>query len=126
MIEFLKANILEISLIGNMILLFCLFSPNIVYLLHKRFFNWKPKVTKNLALEVLKEVYSHGDEYHCGENDLVWYAFFSNDYPLQHGEGWSLTISKKDFSFRIDKEGDKYKETIEKSIKWKSTLYRMN
>ena len=30
-----------ISLSANTILLFCLFSPNIVYLIHKKWFNWK-------------------------------------------------------------------------------------
>lgn len=32
---------LFISMIINAILLFCLFSPNIVYFLHKKWFNWK-------------------------------------------------------------------------------------
>ena len=41
-------NLLLWSLIFNSILLFCLFSPNIVYIIHKKWFNWKPKdKTKN-------------------------------------------------------------------------------
>lgn len=34
-------GILHYSLIANFVLLFCLFSPNIVFFIHKKFFIWK-------------------------------------------------------------------------------------
>ena len=35
-----------ISLSANALLLFCLFSPNIVYLINKRWFEWRKPVIK--------------------------------------------------------------------------------
>lgn len=37
-------NALIISLIGNVILLFMLLSPNIVFCIHKRWFKWRNKI----------------------------------------------------------------------------------
>lgn len=71
----------------------------------------------NFALKVLKQVYSQGDDYFQQEDEYVWYATFSNDYPLQHGTGWTITITKADYSFyvvnRVKKVyGEKIQETI--------------
>lgn len=38
-----------ISLILNIVALFCLFSPNICYLLHKKFFKWRDNYDKTVS-----------------------------------------------------------------------------
>ena len=43
------------SMIGNIILMFCLFSPGIVYLLHKQFFNWKTDSEEYKSLQKEKK-----------------------------------------------------------------------
>jgi hypothetical protein len=37
----MKWTLLEYSLLLNSILLFCLLAPNIVYLIHKKWFKWR-------------------------------------------------------------------------------------
>lgn len=101
-----------------LVLEFCLFSPDIAYFIHKRHFDWKPK-KENLALTVLKEVYPQGDDYYSSEDDNTWWASFSNDKPLQHGEGWTLIIDKKTHEFITSGDSKCYHDKIEKSIKWK-------
>lgn len=61
MIEYIKNNpIIAVDILLSIIatLLFCLFSPNIIYLIHKRWFNWKSKDietnTNNISVEFLK------------------------------------------------------------------------
>lgn len=44
-------GILEYSLIANSILLFCLFAPNIVYLIHKKHFVWRKDKSSNQFIE---------------------------------------------------------------------------
>ena len=50
--------ILQYSLIINCILLFCLFAPNIVYLIHKKHFSWRTNeklYTKKEVIDLLKQ-----------------------------------------------------------------------
>jgi len=44
------------SLIINCVLLFCLFSPNIVYFIHKRWFEWKKQDLKKELFELENEL----------------------------------------------------------------------
>ncbi len=48
-------NWLIISMIFNSIFLFCLLSPNIVYLIHKKWFMWKKDELKDI-IEFIKEL----------------------------------------------------------------------
>ena len=112
---------MDIQIILALIILvlgFCLGSPNIVYFIHKRHFQWRKK-EENLALSILKEVYPHGDDYYSGENDNECWASFSNDYPLQHGTGWGLRINKKTYEFTTTGDSKSYHTEIQKLIKWK-------
>jgi hypothetical protein len=70
----------------------------------------------NLALKILKEIYTQGDGYYESETDNEWSASFSNDYPLQHGNGWTLKISKNTYSFTVSKAAKHYRPDIEKLI----------
>lgn len=112
-------NLVLILLLIIFLLLFSLLSPNVVYLIHKKHFDWKLKFKENLALVVLKEVYPQGDDYYSGEDNKTWWASFSNDKPLQHGEGWTLIIDKKTYEFTTTGDSKCYHEKIEKTIKWK-------
>lgn len=57
-------NWLICSLAFNSILLFCLFAPNIVYLIHKRHFNWVDEsITKKELIEILTDL----DDAYIGE-----------------------------------------------------------
>ena len=44
-----------VSGIANIILLFCLFQPNIVYFIHSNWFSWKTETDEYKALEKEKE-----------------------------------------------------------------------
>jgi hypothetical protein len=115
----ITTNLEIILAIKIFILEIILFSPNIVYFLHKKHFNWKSK-KENLALTVLINVYTQGDNYHFGENNKIWWASFSNDYPLQHGKGWTLVIEKNTYEFNTTGNGKNYHDKIKKIIKWKT------
>jgi len=69
---------------------------------------------KNIALLVLKIIYSQGDEYYQSENDTHYIASFSNDYPMQHGKGWELRVNKTTFEIVTSKKIRKtYKNKFE-------------
>jgi len=88
-----------------------------MYILKLNVENTQLSNNMNLAEKVLHEVYSQGDYYFASENDKEWYASFSNEYPLQHGRGWSLTISKTDYSFVASKRIKKtYGYAIQEAI----------
>lgn len=70
----------------------------------------------NKALKILKQVYNCADDYSQYETDTHFVASFSNDYPLQHGSGWTLKIDKKDNSFNENQIKKFYREKIKKLI----------
>lgn len=75
-------------------------------------------MNNNLALKVLKKVYSQGDDYSASETRDKWKASFSNDYPLQHGTGWSIEIDKNNFTYKVTKKVEKmYGSQIKEAIK---------
>lgn len=74
------------------------------------------KIIDNKALKILKQVYDCGDDYSQQETETHFVASFSNDYPLQHGKGWTLKISKKDNSFNVNEIRKYYRKEIQKLI----------
>ena len=43
------------SMIGNIVLLFCLFQPNIVYMLHRQFFYWRSDTEEYKKIQKIKD-----------------------------------------------------------------------
>lgn len=95
-------GILEYSLLVNSILLFCLFSPNIVYLIHKKHFNWKEIknviVSKDISITNLEKV----NIFNVGEAVKINDKRFdtNNIYYLleeyNNGTHWYVSTNPKD------------------------------
>lgn len=95
-------EILEYSLILNIILLFSIFSPNIVYLIHKQHFNWKkPKFINNQSINSIKNVFTVGDTVKITNNimfdeDEIYYLL--EEY--NGGEYWYVSTNRRDTARR--------------------------
>ena len=62
----------------------------------------------------LKLIYDQGDCYFQDENDTHYIAYFTNDYPLQHGKGWEIRINKTTCEITTSKKVKRtYKDKLE-------------
>jgi len=66
-------------------------------------------MTEEMLLEILKEYYSQGDDYCFGETETYYYAFYVNDYPMQHGYGIEIRYYKQNKKLRAYRNGYRYR-----------------
>lgn len=92
---------LAYSLIANIILAICLLSPNIVYLIHRKFFNWKeehdPKIQKQKIEDLKKDLDKSKKELQAFEKATVELRELQSKGRSLRTDSTPIVINVEDF-----------------------------